>query len=142
MKVLELKGYKSLKALNAFHALMLGVKMLPAYQHDTYEDFYERVSGLDIADQEKILREATVFVELKKDEVEALICFCVDANGVPYSAENLKNLGPKDLVDIIVAVCLEISKIKIDLVSEYEKKKSLSSQSTLDLHILRDPTPH
>lgn len=122
MKVLELRGYKSLKALNAFHALMLGLKMLPAYMGESYEDFYARVSEMDAASQEKLIREAALFVELQKDEVEALVGFCCDPNGVPYSAENVKNLGPKELVEVIVAVCVEISKIKIDLVTESEKK--------------------
>ncbi len=122
MKVLELKGYRSLKALNAFHALMLGVKMLPAYMGESYEDFFSRVNAMPEADQEKVIREGALFVELQRDEVEALVGFCADKNGVPYSAENLKSLGPGEIVEIVVAVCVEISKIKIDLVTPNEKK--------------------
>lgn len=122
MKVLELKGYKSLKALNAFHALMLGIKMMPEYMAESYEDFYSRVSKMPPCDQEKVIREAALFVELQKDEVESLVCFCTDKNGVPYVAENLKNLKADEIIEIIVAVCVEISKIKIDLVTEDEKK--------------------
>lgn len=122
MKVLELRGYKSLRALNVFHTLMLGLKMLPAYLGETYEEFFDRISKMDASAQEKMIREAALFVELQKEEVEAIISFCSDANGVPYSAENLKNLGPKDLHEIIVAVCMQIAKIKVDLVSEGEKK--------------------
>ena len=122
MKVLELKGYKSLRALNVFHTLMLGLKMLPAYMGYTYEDFYDRISKMDAASQEKLIREAALFVEIQKEELEALITFCADANGVPYSAENMKSLGPKDLHEMIVAVCMQIAKIKIDLVSDSEKK--------------------
>lgn len=122
MKVLELKGYKSLRALNVFHTLMLGLKMLPAYMGEAYEDFYDRISKMDAASQEKLIREAALFVEIQKEELEALITFCADANGVPYSSENMKNLGPKDLHEMIVAVCREIAKIKIDLVTDSEKK--------------------
>lgn len=122
MRVLELKGFKSLRALNAFNTLMLGLKMLPAYMGERYEEFFDRVSNMPPSDQEKLIREAAVFVELQKEEVEALISFCADPNGVPYSAENMKNLGPKDLHEMIVAVCCEIAKIKIDLVSDREKK--------------------
>lgn len=122
MKVLELKGYKSLKALNAFHTLMLGLKMLPAYMAEDYETFYSRVQDMPPQDQEKLIREAVLFVELQKDEVEALACFCADKNGVPYTAENLKSLGPAVLMEIIVSVCVEISKIKINFVTEAEKK--------------------
>lgn len=122
MKVLELRGFKSLRALNAFNTLMLGLKMLPAYMGESYEVFFDRVSKMSPEDQEKLIREAAVFVELQKEEVEALVGFCADPNGVPYSAENVKNLGPKDLHEAVVAVCKEIAKIKIDLVGEAEKK--------------------
>lgn len=122
IKVLELKGFKSLKALNAFHALMLGVKMLPSYMSESYEDFFKKVSLMSPRDQETVIREAALFVELQRDEVEALVGFCADANGVPYSAENLKSLKPDELINIIVAVCLELAKIKINLVTEAEKK--------------------
>ena len=123
MRVLELKGYKSLRALNAFHALMLGLKMLPAYMGESYEDFFARVQAMPHEDQVKMIREAALFVELQEEEMKALVCFCADKNGVPYSAENLKNLGPGDLIEVIVAVCSEIAKIKIDFVTDREKKK-------------------
>lgn len=121
-KVLELKGYRSLRAMNGFHALMLGLKMLPAYQGESYEDFFGRVQKMTPAEQAKLIREAALFVELGKEEVEALVSFSTDPNGVPYSAENIKNLGPGDMVEIFVAVGLEIAKIKIDFVTDTEKK--------------------
>lgn len=122
MKVLELRGHKSLRALNAFHTLMLGLKMLPAYVGESYEEFYSRVSEMPPSDQEKLIREAALFVELQKEEIEAIACFCTDRNGVPFSPENIKNLSPKEIVEMIVAVSMEIAKIKIDLVSDAEKK--------------------
>ena len=122
MKVLELRGYKSLRAFNAFHALMLGLKMLPMYMGEQYEEFLNRVQEMPAEDQIKMIREAALFVKLEQEEVEALISFTADPNGVPYTAANLKSLGPAQLTEIIVAVAFEISKIKIDFVSEAEKK--------------------
>lgn len=122
MKVLELKGYKSLKALNVFHSLMLGLKMLPEYARETYEAFFERVDQMPPEDKEKLIREAALFVALERDEIDALICFVADANGVPYTAENVKSLGPDELHEIVVSVCLEISKIKVNFVTKTEKK--------------------
>jgi hypothetical protein len=127
MKVLEIKGYKSLKALNAFHTLMLGLKMLPSYMGESYEDFYSRISEMDESGQEKLIREAVLFVELQKEEVEAVLGFCADSNNVPYGPENLKSLSPDKIVEMIVAVCKEIAKIKINFVSEAEKKNSQDS---------------
>ncbi len=128
MRVAEIKGFKSLKALNAFHALMLGLKMMPSYMSEGYESFFARIDAMPAADQEKMIREAVLFVELQKDEVEALASFCLDVNGVPYSVQNINNLSPADLIEIIVAVCKEISKIQINFVSDAEKKKLKISQ--------------
>lgn len=122
IQVLELKGYKSLRAMNAFHALMLGLKMLPSYMGESYEEFFSRVQQMPQDDQKKMIKEAALFVELQKEEVEALVCFCADKNGVPYTSENLKSLKPDNILEIIIAVCFEISKIKIDFVSDSEKK--------------------
>lgn len=122
IKVLPLRGFKSLKALNAFHALLLGLKMLPAYQGEQYETFFERVDAMPDSDKQKIIREAAFFVDLQPEELEAMVSFCEDANGVPYSRENIKSLGPAQLIEIIVAVSMELSRMKITLVSETEKK--------------------
>ncbi len=103
--------------------------MLPMYMAESYEAFYSRFS--DLPDNEKLsmIKEAALFVELTKDEVECLLCFCTDSNGIPYEPANMKGLTPDRMVDIIVAVCFEIGRIKIDLVSADEKKKLITSQS-------------
>lgn len=128
IKVLELKGIKSVRALNAFNALVLGIKMLPAYMGESYEDFLARVHEMPPVDQKKIIKEAALFVELQKEEIEALVCFAADKNGVPYTAENIKNLGPDQLIEIIVEVCAAIANFKIDFVSDREKKNSRISR--------------
>lgn len=121
--ILPLVGYKSLRALNAFHALLLGLKMLPAYLAEGYESFYASFNTKTDVEKENALREAAVFVQLAEDEVEALISFATDKNGIPYGKENFKNLNAGEIHEIIVGVCMEIGKIKIDIVSEQEKKK-------------------
>lgn len=125
--VLPLVGFKSLRALNAFHALMLGLKMLPSYMSETYEAFFARIEDMSDDDKIKMIREAALFVELQKEEMEALLTFCTDKNGVPFQAANLKNLAPDEMIEVIVAVCFEISKIKIDFVSKEEKKNLKTS---------------
>ena len=122
MKVVPLKGYKSLNALNAFHTLLLWLKMLPQYAMEAYDEFHEGFAQKSDAEKEKFLREAVVFVPLQSEEVEALVAFSTDANGIPYQEANIKNLGPDELVECIVAVCMEIGKIKVELISHDEKK--------------------
>lgn len=138
MKVLELKGTKSMRAFNAFQTLLLGVKMLPAYLGESFEDFYARIDSLEPEGQESIVREAAFFVELQKDELEAIMSFCCDANGVPYDSSNIKNLRPPEFIDGIVAVCMEFAKMKVSLVTEAKKKKirnfSVDLKSTFVKH--------
>lgn len=122
IKVLELKGYNSLRALNAFSALMLGIKMLPEYMLEDYDSFMKRVTELPEEKQKAILLQAARHIELDRGEVEALVGFCADPNGIPYRAESLKSLSPDKIVEMIVAVAFEISKIKIDIISDTEKK--------------------
>ena len=142
MKVLELKGYNSYKALMVFHTLMLGLKMLPEYLGETYESFFTRISSLSLDEQQTFIRQAALFVKLDPDEIESLICFTCDKNGIPYGPANLKNLTPDQIHDIIVAVCMEVVQIKINFVSEVEKKKYTISQSTSERPLSSGLTRH
>lgn len=130
VKVLPLVGYKSLKALNGFHALLLGLKMLPAYIHMDYEAFHASFIELTEEQKETRLREAVAFVELKEDEVEAILSFTKDKNGIARTGINTKKIPLEEVFEAIVAVCMEIGRIKIDIVTETEKKNSLTSAST------------
>lgn len=130
VKLLPLQGYKSLKALNVFHTLLLGLKMLPAHMSADYESFYSDFGKKSEDEQETLLREAVAFVQLSPEEVEAILSFATDPNGIPYGAVNIRTLSPDAIFEIIVAVCMEIGKIKIDLISGDEKKKSRTSPST------------
>lgn len=128
-KCLPLKEYKSLKAMNAFYSLLLGLKMIPGNSHYGFEEFLSIIEGMSTEDQLKTFEQGAKLVPLEEDEVKALICFCTDKNGIPYTAENMKNLSPSDLVEIIVTVCMEIVKnIKVDLVTPAEKKNLETSQ--------------
>lgn len=122
MQVSRLKSFDGLRAFNAFHTLMLGLKMLPAYRAESYEDFFARVEMMPKETQEKIVREAALFVPLEKDELSSMISFCKDKNGVHYGPENMKNLTPPEMVECIVAVSMSILSWKEDLASEAEKK--------------------
>lgn len=123
IKVLPLKGAKSLKAFNVFNTLMLGLKMLPLYVHVPYREFYASIPEKSEEEKENLIREAIAFVNLEPDEVEAAVAFCCDKNGIAYSKNNIGNMELKEVIDCIVAVCMEIGRIEITLTSESEKKK-------------------
>lgn len=122
MKVRELVGLESFFAFQVYHKLLLGLKMLPAYLSVPYETFYSGIELMGEVDQEKLIREAALFVNLDKEEINAMAVFCCDSNGVRYTSENLKSLKPDEIFEIIVAVSMQIAKIKVNFVSEPEKK--------------------
>jgi hypothetical protein len=131
LNVLKPIGFTGYRAWQSFHILMLGLKMLPMYLNEAYEDFYNRFDSLPEDEQEIMIRQAACFVPLTKEELEALVCLSTDSNGIPYEASNIKNLTPHEFHEAIVAVCMEIGKIKIDLLSNAEKKnlRTLPSMS-------------
>ena len=122
LKVLSFEGLKSLRAFNVYHSLLLGYKMLPSKITMTYEDFLNEFDGATDEEKEKTIREAAAFVPIEQDELDALTSFCADTNGIPYTRVNTAKMTPAQLVDIIVAVCMEISKIKLYSIGEDVKK--------------------
>lgn len=122
-KVLPLKEYKSYKALCAYQRLIFGLQMIPGFMHYSYDEFCDLIEKMSKEDQLKTITQAAKMVTLDEEEVNALIGFCTDKNGIPYAAENKKNLSPSEIVEIIITVSMAIlSDIKIDLVSPDEKK--------------------
>ena len=122
MEVSELVGLKSLYALQAYGKIILGLKMLPMYMAHDYSEFFKKVEEMSPADQEKIIRQGVFLVDLEDEEVGNLVRFCKDANGVPYSVENMKKIKAETIYEILVTVCLEIAKIKPQLLTGDEKK--------------------
>lgn len=122
MKVLDICGPKGYSAVIVFNTLMMGLKMLPAYMEETWEDFLARVQLMEPKDQKKMIREAAMFVKLEKLELADIVCFCCDKNGVPYTAENLNNLSPPEIFDVITEVAFKVSQFKIGFATEAEKK--------------------
>lgn len=140
MDILPVQGYKSLRALNAFNMLLMGLKMLPGYMHMTYPVFFETFKEKTDEEKLQLVKQAVLFVELGKDEVEALLSFTKDSNGIAMSAINIGSLKPDEIVERLVAVCMHMGSFKIDLLTEAEKKKFQNGQSILEGHTVSTPT--
>lgn len=122
-KVLPIVGYKGYLAAVSLQRLMLGLKMIPANMHLTMEELAEIIKAMTPADQLSTLTQAAMLVDLKQEELDAMICFCTDKNGVPYTAENRNNLAPNEYWEVIVTVCFHLIQFtRVDLISEEEKK--------------------
>lgn len=124
MKIRPLKGPKGLQALSANCKLLLGVMQTPAFAGVSYEDFFASFQEMTETEKERVIRLAVGLVDLYSEEVHAIVSFAEDSNGVPYTKENIDNLGVKELFEAVVAVCMEVSRIDISLVTPKEKKSS------------------
>lgn len=122
VKVLPLVGLKSLRLINVYQALMIGYCMVPRYAKEDIHGFLEQLKQGPERELENVIRTAASVVELDGNEIEAVVSFAADPNGIPYGKANVGNLGPGDLHEIIVAVMMEVTRIKVDLVTPEEKK--------------------
>lgn len=133
MTVLPLHGLKSLDAVRGLSALLLGyycLAMPGKTSYATFEEFFESFGVISEEEKEKIIRTAILFVKVEHWEIEAMASFVPDKKGAPYSAASLKNMPMSQLIEIVVAVCKEMGKLKVSILSEDEKKKFHPSPST------------
>lgn len=129
--VLPLKGLKSLRALNAFHTMVLGLKFLPMNAAKDYGAFLTEFDGYEDGRKETLIRHALAQVELKPDELEACLSFTTDNIGVPIGPSNIKGLGLNEIFERLIAVFLVIEKIKVRILSEDEQKKNKAALNRL-----------
>jgi hypothetical protein len=111
--VCEIKGLKSVRPFQVTSVLSLGLLMLPVNMNKLFDVWHEDLVNLPPEDQRKMVEQAVRFVELKEEEIAAMVSFCKDANGVPIDKSNVGNFKPNELLDMIVAVCLEVLKIDV-----------------------------
>lgn len=122
MKLLPLKGPDTYWALQSYIKLLFGLKMLPMYMGDTLEEFFAKVEAMSVDDRKKIVRQAVLMVTLDRDEVNSLIKFAADKNGVPFSRENTLSMDPAEYMEIIHAVTQAIAALEPNFLSATEKK--------------------
>lgn len=122
IKLLPLKGPDTYWALQSYIKLLFGLKMLPMYMSKTLEEFLEHIEAMPVEDRKKIVRQAVLMVTLERDEVNSLIKFAADKNGVRFGQENTATLDPNDFMEIIHAVTQAIAALEPRFLSSTEKK--------------------
>ena len=122
VKVKELRGLESVWALNAYHTLVRGLAIEQACLGQEMDTTLAKFEALDLAGKERELRRALTLVNLGEDDMRNLLLFALDVNGIPYGQRDCKKLGPAELIEAMVAVCLEIAKITPRVCPEDVKK--------------------
>jgi len=122
IKLLPLKGPDTYWALQSYIKLLFGLKMLPMYMGLTIEEFFVYIEQMPADDRKKIIREAVLMVTLDRDEVNSLIKFAADKNGVPFGRENTSSLDPNEYMEIIHRVTQAIASLEPNFLTATEKK--------------------
>ena len=122
IKLLPLKGPDSYWALQSYIKLLFGLKMLPMYMGQTLEEFFDHIEAMPVEDRKKIVREAVLMVTLDQGELNSLMKFAADKNGVRFSNENTAALSPSEFMEIIQAVAQAIAALEPNFLSVREKK--------------------
>ena len=107
-QVAELKGIRSVRALQVCSTLLLGMLMLPINLNKKFDEFFKDIAKLPVDDQRKVLRDAVKLVALGDDEINACLAFCKDKNGVPIDKSNIENYPPGVIAEMVVSVCLSV----------------------------------
>ena len=122
IKLLPLVNLKSVQAFCAYNNVLFGLHCSPAHLGKTDEQFYDWFDGLNETEKEKQLRFGLSLAKLSTEEMLDLACFASDENGIAFTEINLKKLNPIDILEILLAVCVAMSKIKVSSISEEQKK--------------------
>lgn len=126
----ELIGTDAFRAMQVYCKLVLGLKMLPMYETFEFSDFFNLIGDMPEVDKKIVLKEALLLVDLNNDEIAQLCSFGLDKNGVPLSKNNIKSLTIPDQFEVMLEVCLKLTDIKVDSITDDQKKNSITSQST------------
>lgn len=122
IKVLELKNSGSMAALNVYITLLIGLKHLPEYYLEDWDEFFQRIEQMDDISKENFIRRGAMITPLEAKDIEGALRFVADPNGVPYTSANIKNLGLKEIFESVVAVSVAVSRLQINFVTAAEKK--------------------
>lgn len=122
MKIRPITGYNCYRAYQVYRDIILA----SYYFHEAnkacfvdnpkpekYNDFLKRFEKSNEEERREIIKLGADTFNLSLDEVCFLVGLVEDANGVPYSKASLNNLKPQEITEIIIEVCLEISKVTV-----------------------------
>ena len=122
--VKELRGLKSIYAVNALSSLVYGLAIEQAHLGQDIEETYAKFERLDEKEQREQLKHALRIVNLTQDDMLNLLYFALDANGVPFDENRVKNMAPTDIMDAMLEVACKVAKTvkKTRSITEDSKK--------------------
>lgn len=123
VSVKELRGLKSVYAVNALSNLVYGLAIEQAHLGQDIEETFAKFEKLDEAGQREQLKHALRVVNLGQDDMLNLMSFALDANGVPFDEARVQRMQPTEILDAMLEVACKVAQtIKPRSISEDAKK--------------------
>lgn len=113
IKIKELKGLKSVRALTVYTKLVLALGLTPYNKEGSITEFAKKFEEYPAEEKKVLLKAACASVWLEDDEIEAVTSFALDENNIAYESESLFEMKPSEIVKIMSEVCFKISETKI-----------------------------
>lgn len=110
----DLKGLKSPAGFQVLYTLLIGFYSVPAFGASTsFDEFVKDFEKMPREERKNILAKSVCITQLTENEYMNVLCFAKDANGIPYTKENVENLTYDEIMEIVVDVCLAYSDCKV-----------------------------
>lgn len=110
----DLKGLKSPAGFQVLFTLLIGFYSVPVFNAlNTFDDFIKDFEKMPREERRRILAKSVCITQLTESEYMNVLCFAKDANGIPYTKENVENLTYDEIMEIVVDVCLAYSDCKV-----------------------------
>ncbi len=110
----DLKGLKSPAGFQVLYTLLIGFYSVPSFGAKTsFDEFVKNFEKMPREERKDILTKAVCVTPLNEGEYMNVLCFAKDANGIPYTKENVENLAYNEIMEIVVEVCLAYSDCKV-----------------------------
>lgn len=110
----DLRGLKSPAGFQVLYTLLLGFYSVPVFgQKKPLDEFIKEFEKMPREQKREILAKAVCITPLKEEEYLNVLCFAKDANGIPYSSENVENLKYDEIMEIVIDVCLAYADCKV-----------------------------
>lgn len=110
----DLRGLKSPAGFQVLYTLLIGYYTVPTFNAKVnFEEFIKDFEKAPREERKRILTKSVCITPLKEEEYMNVLCFAKDANGIPYTRENVENLSYDEIMEIVVEVCLAYSDCKV-----------------------------
>lgn len=124
MKILELRGLKSVRVYQIYQQVLIALAIAPTSGAKSIEQFLCDFEVADIDAKRQMLTTACGLFNFEHDDIRAILDFALDENTGIELSQTVQGLSPDVIINAIVSVLIKCSDIKIFFWTGIKKNKS------------------